>query len=107
VVFVPSGLFEEDEKENILQYLIEPYYAFNKDRGKIYVSIMVTKNEEEIPDYRYDIQAISEEETYAGFLYGEETIEEWWIPECMGSCDFSKDFEEEFPEIVERYDSTR
>jgi hypothetical protein len=107
IVFVPSGLFDEEEKEKIIQYLIEPYYAFHKDQGINYVSIMVTKNPEEIADYRYDIQAISQNETYAGFLYGEDTIEDWWIPSCMGGCEFSEQFQREFSAVVEKYQDLR
>ena len=56
-----------------------------------------------VPDhgYKYTVEVLGISEIYEGFLYGQSDPIEWWLPDCLGGCEFSDEFADKYPEIVE------
>lgn len=100
VIYTPGGLFNADEIAELKKKLTDPFIDWHKDSSQNTVSISVEKPYPAIEGYKYKITYINEGGANGGFLYGTATPLEWWLPECLGSCDFSAEFEEKYPEIV-------
>lgn len=104
IAYIPSGLFDNKEKDEIKEKVLEPFFSFNEDEGITYIAILVEKLSQEDNDiFQYDIQAVSKDGVYSGFLFGEDEPLELWIPDCMDGCEFSDDFKKDFPKTVEQY----
>ncbi len=101
VIFTPSGLFTEAEKDDLYAKAINPYFDYRNADEVNFVAMQVEKYNP-VPDhgYKYNIEAFSKTGGYEGFLYGQSEPLEWWHPECMGSCNFSAEFSAKYPEIV-------
>ena len=100
VVYIPNGLFTEDEIVEINKKFVKPFIDWNSDNNQNSVSISVEKPYTAITGYQYKVTYINEGGGNGGFLYGTTTPLEWWLPECLDSCSFSAEFEAKYPDIV-------
>ena len=102
---VPEGIFEDEEKEQLQEKLIEPFIDFYNDGENLYIAIIIEKLQgaDDEGDFKYDVQTLDRYGHYGGFLYGGGDDLEWWLPDCLDGCEFTEDFEKKYPEIVESY----
>jgi len=99
VLFTPSGLFTENEKEELQTKLINPFLDYNEDSGYPVLTMDIQKYDDE--GWQYTVNAIMETGVTASFLFGEEGKDlDYYFPGCMGPCEFSDEFKEKYPEIV-------
>jgi len=105
IKYVPEGIFTDDEKEQLQEKLVEPFFDFYHEEEISYIAFIIEKliSADDEGDYRFDIQTLDKNGNYGGFLYGEGKKLEWWLPDCLDGCEFSEKFEEEYPEIIEEY----
>jgi len=103
--YVPEGLFTDDEKEQLQEKLLDPFFDFYHEDEELYTALIIVKlsSADDEGDFRFDIQTLDKNGNYGGFLYGEGKKLEWWLPDCLDGCEFSKEFEEKYPEIIEEY----
>ncbi len=103
--FVPEGIFEDIEKEQLQERLIDPFIDFYNDGENLYIAIIIEKLQgaDDEDDFKYDIQTLDRYGHYGGFLYGEGDEPEWWLPDCLDGCEFTEEFEDKYPEIVDEY----
>ena len=101
VVYAPGGLFTPAEKEEVEDKMANPFNDFNLENDTQYLTIHVEKFDP-LPahGYKYNVTAISKTGVNTGFLYGQSTPLEWWLPECMDSCNLSAEFVAKYPEIA-------
>ena len=119
VVFIPTGLFTEEERQELRVRLIDPFIDFSKERivnGKpihteVSPYVVVRVNEYNTGDYRYAFEAYHENGSNLGFVHGRTRDSEipFWIPGCMGPdsaqpCQFSEYFRNKHPEVVAAYE---
>ncbi|HLB51551.1 hypothetical protein A3F07_01455 [candidate division WWE3 bacterium RIFCSPHIGHO2_12_FULL_38_15] len=102
VVFVPSGLFTEEEKSDLNNKLIEPFLDFQKDSNILTLTLEIEKSSLEDAGYKYKISYINKGGSNGGMLFGLNSPLEWWLPDCLNGCIFSDSFKEKYPEIVEQ-----
>lgn len=100
VVYTPNGLFNEAEITELKTKYINPFTDWNTDNNIATVSITVEKPYPAISGYKYKVNYINEDASSGGFLYGTTTPLEWWLPECLGGCNFSDSFKAKYTEIV-------
>jgi len=103
--YVPEGIFTDDEKEQLEERLISPFFDFNNEDEELYIALIIVKlgSADNEGDFRFDIQTLDRYGNYGGFLYGEGDKLEWWLPDCLDGCDFTEKFEQKYPEIIEEY----
>lgn len=105
IKYVPGGLFDDDEKRQLQEKLLDPFFDFNgKDN---YVAVIIEKIEgaDNEGDFKFDVQILNKNGSYGGFLYGEGDRLEWWLPDCLDGCTFTDEFQEKYPELVEEYNN--
>lgn len=104
VVYSRPGLLNnteegQAEKENLEEKLVNPYIDYEKDKDSDLISIQIS-----VPENigeAYNVDAIFAGGGHAGFLFGaREGDYDYWVPECMGPCEFSDEFKAKYPEIV-------
>lgn len=103
VVFTPEGLFDEGEKTEITNKLINPYVDFMKDLGsEPPASIHVQHNVVNSDDPEYSVDIIYVSGGYEGFLYGNntKTTQPWYQPVCYEGCEFSDEYKAKYPDVV-------
>ncbi len=101
-VFTPGGLFTDAEKSQLKNKLIDPFFDFQNSTELNYIVMTIEKyNPTPAHGYKYEVQGITKSGAYQSFLFGQATPLEWWLPECMGGCNFTPEFEAKYPEIVE------
>jgi len=103
--YVPEGIFTDNEKEQLQEKLLDPFFDFYHEDEELYIALIIVKlsSADDEGDFRFDIQTLDKNGNYGGFLYGEGKKLEWWLPDCLDGCEFSKEFEEKYPEIIEEY----
>ena len=104
VVFTPNGLFTAEERAELQTKFINPFLDWNKEINQVTVSIEIEKPYPAIAGYKYKVGYINEGGGNGGFLYGTSTPLEWWLPECLGGCNFSAEFKAKYPEIAAQVD---
>ncbi len=102
IIFTPGGLFTENEKAELTKKVTDPFFDFYNADSIEYIAMTIEKYQP-LPahGYKYNINAININSGYLGFLFGQSTPLEWWLPECMGGCNFTQEFQTKYPEIVE------
>lgn len=106
IAFVTSS-FTEAEKKEIQTKLLNPFSDFEKEYNtepaEQIVSISVRRTE--VADSKYDMEYISANGGNGGFVYGNknESSLEWWVPDCMLICPFSKTYEQKYSQVVAAY----
>ena len=102
LVFTPEGSFSEAEKKDIEKKLFNPYVDYYSNEGYELITMDVQIYDEE--DYNFTVNAILSDGIYNGFLWGTKGEEvQWWVPECMDDCNFSLEFKENYPKVIEAY----
>ncbi|MDD3498288.1 MAG: hypothetical protein PHH24_02130 [Candidatus Moranbacteria bacterium] len=109
--FIPA-IFSDEEREELTEKVINPFIEFEKESyvENGIISIAVNKySDSELaemkdPKYIYKIDVVYHE-GWGGWLEREagEKID-WWVPDCLDGCEFSDEFKERYPEVVEKYD---
>ena len=111
VVFTPEGLFDDAEKTEISNKLIQPYIDLKKEDGTVNqtVSIHVQHPTEGDTNKEYSVDIISEGGAYEGFLYGDstKTTQPWYEPVCFEGCEFSEAYQQKYPELIEQYNNPK
>lgn len=112
VVFVPDGLYSNEEKNTLKARLTDPFVDHAEQyKGKegynpvISVSVNKLSNEEYASTnsggYRYTVRAVLKNGGTHDFLYGQNDIIIWWLPECYDTqCGLTDGFKTKYPEIV-------
>ena len=102
VVYSPGGLFTDEEKTELEDKMVNPYFDYKNENELIFVSMLIEKYDP-VPahGYKYKVQVLGIPQLDEGFLFGQSDPLEWWVPECLGGCNFSDEFSEMYPEIVD------
>lgn len=104
VVFVPAGVFTDSEKAELKKKLTDPLIAYEKN--VVAVTIEVNTPDKFVAgnsDDKYLVSYIREDGVNGGFLFGSKKSGiDYWIPECLDTCQFSDEFKKNFPEVVEK-----
>lgn len=107
VVFEASGSIPSVDKAQLMERVVEPFVDYNNEQvsERHIVSITVAKNTDASPnEYPYKLQAIYSDGVNSGFLIPtKEDAIDWWLPECMGVCQFSPQFSAKYPFIVSHF----
>lgn len=83
---------------------INPFVDWSADQnsGGGLVLIKVTKNSD--TTYPYKFEYVYKNGGNGGFLIKRTAGHlDWYMPDCLGSCDFSSQFKQKYPEIVSKY----
>lgn len=115
VNFSPGGLFTSAEKSKLQKMMVQPNIDYaaqyiGQPEYSPLVSIAVSKKSDSDyaaqPDYakyRYSVKSISENGGGGEFLYGENDVINWWLPDCFnGDCQLNSDFKAKYAEIVNK-----
>ena len=102
VVFVPGGLFDEAERNLIMEKVVRPYIHYHDDLADHPTLLTVSiEHYEGDPSFLYTAEAIFETGVYNGWLMPATAgVLDWWVPDCMGPCPLSDSFRATYPEIV-------
>lgn len=109
IVYERAGLLSESELDQVsdefLQKVFEPMAAYALDQGHVLLTVNVEIPEAEGDDYIYS--AIYDDGVSEGALYGKrgETLD-WWVPACLDECDFTDEFKDNFPDVIDAYEGT-
>lgn len=101
----PVVVFQDifgDAEAQIRGRVVEPFILYYRDLADyprlLTITISVVPD---VPGYPYKAEAIFETGVTAGWLIGVQGgLVDWWLPECMYSCEFSDAFRAAYPEIV-------
>jgi hypothetical protein len=109
--FIPAT-FSQEEKEELMEKVINPFVDYEKEtQNTNIISIQIKKySKAEIDNqvyvrYMYGIDAIAETGDIVWLEREEGKAIDYWIPDCMGKCQFSESFKIKYPEVVKKYDS--
>ncbi|MBI5357914.1 FlxA-like family protein [Candidatus Saccharibacteria bacterium] len=111
VVFTPDGVFSNEEKKEITDKVINPLVDYTPD---VYVSIDVEIYSQDKfvngnSDNKYIITTIGKpgKGGTGGFIYGSKTKPlDYWVPDCLDTCQFTDEYKAKYPEVVAKYEST-
>lgn len=105
VTFQPGGLFSAELKNELQKKLIDPYLDFYNEDGIYVVTMNIAAPEQGA--ISWSVFATNADGSYSDFLFGDknQTIQRWWLPDCLGDCNFSNTFKGKYPEIVSEVES--
>lgn len=96
VVYNPPGLFSAGEKEVLNERIVQPQLDYYHDKGISMLSIMIDKK-----GIAYSYFAIYQNGNYDNSSINVRAgIIDYWVPGCLGPCEFSQSFKDKYPEIV-------
>lgn len=104
VVFTAAGAISQDDKDAVQEMIVEPMvmYYENIDQQILTIRIEPGDFDDEGERRPESVETIMATGGSGDFLIDYDGNEiDWWIPECMGDCEYSAEFEELYPEIVE------
>lgn len=97
VVYTPGGQFSESERSQLTERLVNPFFDFQSDQGQRFLTMSIARSIEGA----YTFTAISDEGvTHQAAINRRSGAFDWWVPDCLDGCTFSKSFAEKYPEIV-------
>lgn len=85
---------------------INPFVDWSADQnsGGGLILIKVTTNNNDATTYPYKFEYVFKNGGNGGFLIRRIGGHlDWYVPDCMGSCNFSASFTKKYPEIVSKY----
>lgn len=106
VVFEPplSGDQYITQRAEIQQKIVNPFVDYYQHFGENYlVSLIIEQqnNESLKNQYPYNLSGImSNSATHNEALMQDSGVLSWWVPTCMGPCDYSEEFKQKYPQIV-------
>jgi hypothetical protein len=108
VVFEPSGVFSDEAKQEITEKLIDPMVDYQPN---IFAAIHIEVYSQDkfvggAGDDKYIVTTIGRSDSggNGGFLYGSKKKGlDYWVPECLDTCEFSEEYSQKHPEVVEKY----
>lgn len=109
VVFQRGGLLSESEfealQDEFMEMVIDPIAAYAEDQGHTLLTVNIEIPQEAGAEFIYD--AIYDDGVNEGALYGKrgEPLD-WWTPQCIDECEFSDEFRENFPDVIDAYEGT-
>ena len=119
VTYTPDSLFTEQEKVSLQKKLVQPNIDYaeqykGKEGYNPVTEITITKKSNAeyaalsaTAKYRYTVKVVARGGTIAEFLFAENDVIEWWLPECYdGQCGLSEGFKAKYPEIVKKLQNT-
>jgi hypothetical protein len=104
VVIKGKATLPAKDLSELQQKVIDPYIMYYSTNSDKIVSITVEPNTQaSSKEYPYKFEAILKSGANNGFLVLK-TAEglDWWVPECLNKCEFTKEFAEKYPEIVKK-----
>jgi len=104
VVFIPPGVFSDADRDEIMRKVVNPFMHYYRDLAAgghpSLVSIAIEPYTGD-PAWKYGADAIFEGEVYISWLMPVTGgVLDWWLPECMGTCEVSEGFRAAYPEIM-------
>lgn len=97
VVYEPSGLFNNKDKEELAKKVIQPYFDYNNEKEMVFIAIIINKD----VSAKYSYMAINKNGGYESSVLTKKNDQfDYWVPDCMGPCEFSQSFKDKYPEIV-------
>lgn len=103
VVIQAEGAYPPQDVLEIKERIIAPFLDYKKEvqPGQL-VSFSISQNTQPSKDvYPYLADAIFKNGGNEGFVIGKTNGHiNWYVPECMGGCQFSEEFSLTYPEIV-------
>ncbi|MBU2052026.1 hypothetical protein KKH13_02355 [Patescibacteria group bacterium] len=106
VVFEPplSSNDYTTQRVEIQKKIINPiidYYKYFENSYLVSLTIQLQNNESLKGQYPYNLSGIrSDGGTHNEALIQDSGLLSWWIPTCMGPCDYSEEFKQKYPQIV-------
>ena len=107
VVFEPplSGDNYATQRTEIQQKIVDPFVDYYQHVGgnNYLVSLIIQQqnNESLKNQYPYNLSGImSNGATHNEALMQNNNVLSWWVPTCMGPCDYSEVFKQKYPQIV-------
>lgn len=101
VIYSPGGLFSDEEKLELQNKLINPFFDYQNSEEIDFITMIINKEQNPADaGHTYTVSAISKNGIYNGFIFGENDEINWWTPTCMGGCIFPEGYEEKYPEVV-------
>ena len=97
VVYEPSGLFNDKDKEELNKKVTGPFFDYNNEKEMIFIAIIINKD----VSAKYSYMAINKNGGYESSVLTKKNDQfDYWVPGCMGPCEFSQSFKDKYPEIV-------
>lgn len=119
VTYTPDNLFTEQEKVSLQKKLIQPNIDYaeqykGKEGYNPVTAITITKKSNAeyaalsaSAKYRYIVKVVAKGGAIGEFLFAENDVIEWWLPECYdGQCRLTEGFKAKYPEIVNKLQAT-
>lgn len=108
VVFEPEGEFTKEEKQELNEKMVKPMSDYRPD---VFVAIHIEtyspyKFVSGADDDKYIVTTVGHENSggSGSFLFGSKKKGlDYWTPDCLGSCHFSDEYRQEYPQVVEKY----
>lgn len=99
IVFNPPADFSNSEEDVIRARLVNPFKDYYKEQDRPLLAMWIEKSSD--GTYRYGVDTAHKGGTNQGFLYGKDSPLEWWKPTCLGGCEFSDEYKQKYPKVVE------
>lgn len=119
VISFASGAFTNQDKKDLSQKLIEPYFAYynqfkGTDKYVEPVSITIHKISDEeyakqqsYAKYRFKVEIVTRNSGTESFIYGDNDKIDYWLPNCgVIGCTFDKEFRAKYPQIVTKVENS-
>lgn len=106
VVFTPSGAFIEAERAELMKKIVEPFKTYHNTGNDEYVALSINIKKNDKGDvvrhgHLYSAEAIHSPQGSEGWIFGENGTIDYWRPTCMDYCNYSDEFKEKYPDLVE------
>lgn len=95
IVYNPPGAFDEAEKNELKEHLIDPFFDYYNGKELNFIAMIISHRERD--ESNYSVQAIHKIGGDTSFRLFRDR---YWFPNCMGGCEFSEEFKKKYPEIV-------
>lgn len=104
VVFTPAGLFSDEDREELMERVAQPFFDYHNENGLKFVSMHIEVTSGRYSYFAIGVDGLSDASTIliAGTPTGE--LFEPWVPECLETCEFSDAFREKYPDTIQWID---
>lgn len=103
IAFAREGLLSDAERMSLNEKFIEPFVDYQQMLGHSEILTTVIEVPQNIGE-PYVITSVSSEGNVGGFLFGERGGDyNYWTPGCFGECEFTDEYAQKYPEVLEQY----
>ena len=97
IVYEPSGLFSVDDKQDLTNKIVNPFFDYNNETEINFIAMIIDKNQ----SGEYGFLAIHKNGGYNSQVVTKQGSKfDYWYPECMEVCQFSESYKQKYPEVV-------